>query len=150
MDNAEVEKAVLIGLDIDPTDIDIKRVRSRIEIALLNLTMGLVYIPFEELRKEAYDLMPQFRIDNEHVAKLVKLWPERFVGFGSIDVCKGKRYIERTVRKIKKLGLKGVKVLPTAQFFHPVLDRELVDLLFSLCEKEKLAVIYHTGCDVGA
>lgn len=150
MDEADVEKAVLLGLDIDPADVDIKRVRERIEVMLLNLTMGLIFVQFDELRKEAYDVMPSFRIDNEYVAKLVNLWPGRFVGFGSVDVCKGERYIERAVKKIKKLGLKGVKVLPTAQFFNPVLDRELVDLLFYLCEREKLAVIYHTGCDVGA
>ena len=150
MDEANVERAVLIGLDIDPADIENKRVRERIEMTLLNLTMGLIFVQFDELRKEAYDVMPSFRTENEHVARLVKLWPERFVGFGSVDVCKGQHYIEKTIRKIKKLGLKGVKVLPTAQFFNPVLDRELVDLLFSLCEKENLAVIYHTGCDVGA
>ncbi len=150
MDKAEVERGVLVGLDINPADIDKKRVRERIEAALLNLTMGLIFIQFEELRKEAYDLMPKFRTENEYVAKLVKMWPERFVGFGSVDVCRGKQYIERTIRKIKRLGLKGVKVLPTAQFFNPVLDKEVVDTLFYLCEMENLAVIYHTGCDVGA
>ncbi len=150
MDEADIERAVLIGLDIDPADVENKRVRERIEATLLNLTMGLIFVQFDELKKEAYDFMPSFRTENEHVAKLVKLWPERFVGFGSVDVCKGQSYIEKTIRKIKKLRLKGVKVLPTAQFFNPALDRELVDLLFSLCEKENLAVIYHTGCDVGA
>jgi len=150
MDEADVEKAVLLALDIDPSDLNIRRVRARVEDALLNLTMGFVFISFEELEKQAYELMPQFRTENEYVAKLARLWPDRFVGFGSVDVCKGERYVAKTLKKIKRLKLKGVKVLPTAQFFNPSLDRGIVDAVFRFCERENLIVIYHTGCDVGA
>jgi len=87
------------------------------------------------------------RIDNEQVAGFVKRHPDRFVGFGSIDLSKSQTYVEEKIREIDRLNLKGIKLIPTLQFFNPVTVKKNMEKLFEYCEKKEKIITYHTGCD---
>lgn len=87
------------------------------------------------------------RTGNEQVADLVKRHPDRFVGFGSINLSKSQTYVEEKIREIDRLRLKGVKLMPTLQFFNPVLVKKNMETLFEYCEKKGKILTCHTGCD---
>ena len=58
------------------------------------------------------------RLSNEYVAQAVADFPDRFVGFGSVDPLKGDEAV-RGLDRIHELGLRGVKFHPSIQRFAP-------------------------------
>jgi len=87
------------------------------------------------------------RTDNEQVADFVKRHPDRFVGFGSTNLSKSQAYVEEKIREIDRLNLKGIKLIPTFQFFNPVTAKKNIEKLFEYCEKKGKIITSHTGCD---
>jgi len=65
-----------------------------------------------------------------------------------VDICKGKRYVEEELHEIRDLGLQGVKLIPTMQFFDPSTSKD-VRRVWRFCEKEDMIITHHTGCDPG-
>ena len=143
MDKAGVDTAVLLALDVDPTDLGRPITKEMIHNRLLDMYFFDVKRVMEELKV----FLELARIDNEQVADFVKRHPDRFVGFGSIDLSKGQAYVEEKVREIDRLNLKGIKLIPTLQFFNPVTAKKNVEKLFEYCEKKRKIVTCHTGCD---
>jgi predicted TIM-barrel fold metal-dependent hydrolase len=80
-------------------------------------------------------------LSNELVAGLVKRFPGRFVGFGSVDPHRPDAALR--VRRLPDLGLLGLKLHPTMQGFDPSSD--LAMHIFEAAADAGLAVITHTG-----
>jgi predicted TIM-barrel fold metal-dependent hydrolase len=82
------------------------------------------------------------RLSNEYVAQAVRDFPDRFVGFGSVDPLQLDKALQG-VDRIKELGLKGVKFHPSIQRFAP--DDERYWPIFGRCEELGLIGLFHTG-----
>ena len=143
MDKAGVDIAVLLALDVDPNDLDRPNVKEMIHNRLLEMYFFDVKKVMEELKV----FLEIARTDNEQIAGLVKRHPDRFVGFGSINLSKSQAYVEEKIREVDGLNLKGVKLIPTLQFFNPDKVRKNMEKLFEYCEKKGKIVTCHTGCD---
>lgn len=140
---AKVDLGVLLALDVDPSDLDRLEVRNLISQRCLNLYVWNASQVIEEIK----GLLRRIRIENELIAALVKSYPQKFVGFGSINLSKSQTYVEEKIREIDKLGLRGIKLIPTLQFFNPLKVRKKMEMVFEYCEKNEKIVMFHTGCD---
>jgi hypothetical protein len=156
MDKAGVDKATLLAIDCDEEDFDKfisqEDLKVAVEEALTDynpwffrgywLSMGL-----EDLRKLGKNILRIIKTPNKKVFEYTKRYPERFVGFGSVNPNKSEDYVKDKLREIKGYGFKGVKLLPTIQFFNP--KDEKMTQIYEFAEKEKLIMLIHTGCDPG-
>jgi predicted TIM-barrel fold metal-dependent hydrolase len=82
-------------------------------------------------------------VGNDYVASIVQRYPEQFMGFASVDPWKGKMAIQELERSVKDLGLKGLKLHPTAQAFFPN-DIQFYPLWEKAAELE-IPVLFHSG-----
>jgi hypothetical protein len=69
-------------------------------------------------------------IPNEFVAKVCRDYPDRFIGFASVDPLEGENAICELERAVSEYGLSGLKFHPRLQGFAPNDER-----LFPLLEK---------------
>ncbi len=143
MDEAGVANAVLLAIDVDPSDLERPTTKETIHNRLLEMYFFDVKRVIEELKF----FLEVAKTGNEQVADLVKKNPGRFIGFGSINLSKSQTYVEERIREIDNLRLEGVKLIPTLQFFNPVAVKKKMDTLFEYCEKKGKFVLCHTGCD---
>lgn len=130
MDEAGVDVAVMFAVELDPEG----------------------YEKFMEgwsphRRSAARMILRTVNTPNEEVARYVELSGGRVVGLGSINPHVGGEELERRVGELKDLGFRGIKLLPTIQFFNPA--EEAYDPLFKAAEREGLIVVIHSGCDPG-
>jgi predicted TIM-barrel fold metal-dependent hydrolase len=82
-------------------------------------------------------------VTNDEVAEIVRRYPDRFIGFASVDPWKGRRALAEIERAIVDLGLKGVKFHPSIQAFSPHDPR-----FYPLYEKISalgVPALFHTG-----
>ena len=80
-------------------------------------------------------------LSNELVAGVVKQFPGRFVGFGSVDP--HRHDAAERIRRLPDLGLLGLKLHPTMQGFDPSSDHAMRFL--EAAAESRLAVITHAG-----
>ena len=162
MDRAGVEYGVLLGLDLSTDPLKRRSVREKLRKRFYS-SSWLAYRPelwrifptggsvedavrrFFEMLRESY---PEAKVSNREVAELAELSGGRLVAFGSVNVGMGSRYVREKLREIDELNLKGIKVLPTLQFFNPARDKAF-KLVLEYCEKNRRMLVYHTGCDPG-
>ncbi|MFQ5710732.1 MAG: amidohydrolase family protein [Candidatus Geothermarchaeales archaeon] len=144
MDRAEVSQGVLLAMDVDPKRLDLEEIRG---VVLQRLLDSYVW-DAPRVEGEMRRILSLAKVTNSAVAEMVDRHPKRFIGFGSVDVTKGKQYVREKLNEIKGLNLRGVKISPTLQFFNPVRSKES-RLLWRLCEGEGLIITCHTGCDPG-
>ena len=78
---------------------------------------------------------------NSFIATQVRLYPDRFIGFGSLHP--DSEDLLGDVEHLIDAGLKGVKLHPDIQNFK--VDDPKVLKIFELCEKNSLPVLLHTG-----
>jgi predicted TIM-barrel fold metal-dependent hydrolase len=143
MDKAGVDVAVLLALDVDSNAVNRPKIKRLIHDRLLDM----FFFDVKKVTEELKVFLELARIENGQVADLVKRHPDRFVGFGSIDLSKSQAYVEEKIREIDRLNLKGIKLIPTLQFFNPVKVKKNIEKLFEYCEKKEKIITYHTGCD---
>jgi len=143
MDRADVDVAVLLALDVDSNDLERPNIKEMVHKRLLDM----YFFDVKKVVGELKVFLEIARTDNEQVAGLVKRHPDRFVGFGSINLSKSQVYVEEKIREIDRLDLKGIKLIPTLQFFNPVMVKKNIEKLFEYCEKKRKIVTCHTGCD---
>lgn len=143
MDKAGVDVSVLLALDVDPYGLD----RPNIKETIRNRLLDMYFFDAKKVMEELKVLLEIARTDNERVAGFVKRHPDRFVGFGSINLSKSQGYVEEKIKEIDRLNLKGIKLIPTLQFFNPVKVKKNMEKLFEYCEKKGKIVTCHTGCD---
>lgn len=83
------------------------------------------------------------RVPNEFVAKYIEGYPDRMVGFASVDPNKGKVAVADLEHAVRDLGLRGLKLHPMAQGFYPS-DKRFYPL-WEKCVELKIPVQFHTG-----
>jgi predicted TIM-barrel fold metal-dependent hydrolase len=82
------------------------------------------------------------RVANEFVAKIAEQYPDRIIGFASVDPHK-KNAVKDLVRAIRELKLRGLKLHPQVQAFEPN-DRAYYPL-YSKCVELDVPITFHTG-----
>ena len=78
---------------------------------------------------------------NSFIASEVALFPDRFIGFGSLHP--DSETLEADAEHLIELDLKGVKLHPDIQNFR--VDDPKVIKIFEICNTKKLPVLLHTG-----
>ncbi len=160
-EEAGLEKGILLAVDVDPSRLRSWRIRRRLWKRIRNSQTlhsphaahllgrwASLTTSSKAVEKLAQEVMPRVRTENAAVARLVERYPNLFVGFGSVDPTRGSRYVKQKLKKIASLRLRGIKLLPTVQFFNPSRERG-VELVAEFCEKNRMAILFHTGCDPG-
>jgi len=82
-------------------------------------------------------------VPNDYIAEYVKRDLNRLIGFMSIDP-NDSDCIHELERCKNDLGLKGIKLAPIYQDFHP-LDRELAYPIYKKAQDLKLPILFHMG-----
>jgi predicted TIM-barrel fold metal-dependent hydrolase len=80
---------------------------------------------------------------NDYTASIVQRYPDRFLGFASVDPHKGKAAVLEMERSVKELGLRGLKLHPISQAFFPNDIRFYP--LWQKCAELGVPVLFHTG-----
>jgi predicted TIM-barrel fold metal-dependent hydrolase len=86
-------------------------------------------------------------VPNTHVADLVRQYPDRIIGFCSVDPSMGQEAIKALEHAVGELGLSGLKLDATKQRFNPT-ERRYYDL-YARAEELGLPVTFHTGWSPG-
>lgn len=148
MADANIGAAVLLSADTDPCDLDKEDVRKKV-MALYRGGLLEGVLPFDALIETMRKgVRSPSHIGPENLVDLIARYPDRFVGFGSVDLCKSQVYVETKLNEIKALGLSGLKLYPFSQFFNPG-ESSNMELLCEFCEKNGLIISCHTGCAPG-
>ncbi|MBF6590081.1 MAG: amidohydrolase [Ktedonobacterales bacterium] len=82
-------------------------------------------------------------LKNDTVAEIVRRFPQRFIGFASVDPHKGERAIHEIERAVREQGLAGAKFHPGIQAFYPN-DRQFSRLFEKIAELG-IPALFHTG-----
>ena len=82
-------------------------------------------------------------VGNDYIASVARQYPDRFIGFASVDPWKGALAIQELERSVKELGLRGLKLHPTTQAFFPN-DAHFYPL-WKKCAELSIPVLFHTG-----
>lgn len=106
-----------------------------------NMVSKAVICPVEQF------LSVENRLGNDIIYESINKYPERFIGFGTVSPWYGERAIDE-IRRIKKLGFKGIKLHPFYQGF--LLNDEIVYPIIEECERYGLIVLFHTGTPVSS
>lgn len=115
-------------------------VRAMDEVARLYEEMDIVGVLLAWDAETATGLPP---LTNDEVAAIVKTYPNRFIGFASVDPWKGKRAIDEMERAITELGMSGAKFHPGIQAFYPN-DQQFYPLYKKISELQ-VPALFHTG-----
>ena len=83
-----------------------------------------------------------FVVPNEYVASYVSRFPDRFVGFGGIDLAE-EGAPEEVERCAQDLGLRGLKIGPVYQGVHPLDERALP--VYERAQSLGLPIVWHQG-----
>ncbi len=87
-------------------------------------------------------------VPNDHIADLVKQYPERLIGFCCVDPHMGDAAIKELERSVQVLGLRGLGEMDgTKQDFIPP-DPKYYPL-FDRCQELDIPVVFHTGNSPG-
>lgn len=81
-------------------------------------------------------------VTNDFVAACVRDHPDTFLGFASVDPHKADAVVELE-RAIRTLGLRGLKLHPSAQGFRP--DDRMLDPIWDAAQSLGIPVTVHTG-----
>ena len=82
-------------------------------------------------------------VTNDFVAGCARDHPDAFLGFASVDPLKGGAAVAELERSVRDLGLRGLKVHPTAQAFRP--DDQRFYPLWETAAGLGIPVTVHTG-----
>lgn len=155
MKRAGVDYAVLLAIDADPMDVEKPEIKSKLRKRHLDSFLGFDVLRLSSIEdeikrffEEVVNSYPDIKTSNQEIANLVKHNPKKFVGFGSVNPNKDEKYVETKLEEISRLGLKGVKMLPTLQLFSPIENKNF-ERICEYCEKNEKVLLYHTGCDPG-
>jgi uncharacterized protein len=82
-------------------------------------------------------------VTNDFVASCVERHPDAFIGFASVDPWQGLAAVAELRRAVSDLGLRGLKLHPSAQAFAPD-DQRFYDL-YAACVDLEIPALFHTG-----
>lgn len=148
LQEAGISHAVILATDTDPADVDRPEIRAKLEANYSRSALAH-RLPFPQmLRQIRASLYSPTHVTNLDVADWVQDYPDRLIGFGSVNLSKSRDYVAAKIEEVHRLGLRGFKLLPYSQFFNPA-ENDNIDLLFDYCRQEKAIVLTHTGCGAG-
>jgi uncharacterized protein len=81
-------------------------------------------------------------VPNDFVADYVKGHPDKLIGFTSIDPNESD-YMDELHRSVEDLGLRGVKLGPIYQNYHPMDERARP--VYEYCQTSMLPILIHQG-----
>jgi hypothetical protein len=84
-----------------------------------------------------------FERSNDYIAKAATAHPDRIIGFCRLDPNTGDSAVKELERSVKELGLRGLKLHPSAQNF--TLDGPELFLLCAAIQDMKVPVVLDTG-----
>ncbi|MBN2283067.1 MAG: amidohydrolase [Deltaproteobacteria bacterium] len=85
----------------------------------------------------------RYRVPNDLVARTVEKYPDRFIGFASVDPHKGLPALDELERAVKELGLKGLKLLPHLLKCAP--NDPIMYPVYEVAQDLQIPVLFHTG-----
>ncbi len=154
LDEAGVDRAVLLSIEINEDDFDKYMKYIDLEEARSYFWYFWRVIPFRDedvVKRYLLDLGRQIHslvnTPEEEVKEFLDRYPDRIVGFGSVNPNKDKEHIKNKFKKIKEYGFKGIKLLPNYQFFNP--QEEKMSFIYEYAEKEDLVILMHMGLGMG-
>ncbi|MBL7225802.1 MAG: amidohydrolase [Desulfobacteraceae bacterium] len=148
MREAGVTHGVILATDTDPSDVDRPEIKEQLRKAYSSSPQSH-RAPFESVLKHIRaSLYSHTHVTDQDVADWVEDYPDILIGFGSVNLSKGRAYVKKKLEEIDRLKLRGVKLLPHSQFFNPS-ENENVDLLFEYCRQTGAIVLSHSGCGPG-
>jgi predicted TIM-barrel fold metal-dependent hydrolase len=146
--NAGVSHAVILATDTDPSDMDRPAIVEKLRKSYSSAVQSHRVPVDKMLGHIRASLYSPSHVTNYDVADWVQDYPEILIGFGSVNLSRSTDYVREKLDEIRKLGLKGIKLLPYSQFFDPS-DNDNVDVLFEYCRETGAIVLSHTGCGAG-
>ncbi|HDP79384.1 MAG TPA: amidohydrolase [Spirochaetes bacterium] len=84
-----------------------------------------------------------YLVSNDLVASFVARYPDRFIGFASVDPHKGEAGVKELRRAVKELGMKGLKLLPHLVDLYPNDPKNYP--LYETAREFGIPVLFHTG-----
>lgn len=82
------------------------------------------------------------KVANEYVAKIADRYPDRVIGFASVDPHK-KSAVKDLDHAVRELKLRGLKLHPQAQAFEP--NDRAYHPIYSKCVELNVPITFHTG-----
>lgn len=142
VERSGIDVGVLLAIDVDDSVLADERFRGEIFEKLVNCDVWDVRVV-----DRIAEILRLAKIGNDVVASLARRYPNKFVAVGSVNVSKGDKYVERKLVELSNPEFKGVKLLPTLQFFDPEKKPKPLIKLLKHCERHGRFVVFHTGCD---
>lgn len=146
MNKAKISKAVILALDLDPNILE-TNITLREEI-IDDLFAYSFFIDHYNIIGMMKKILEVGNTPNELVAKIVNHHPSCFIGFGSINPSKDRKYVKSKLKEIIDLGLCGIKLIPTLQFFNPKKNKNMKSI-FTFARRNDLTLLIHLGQDPG-
>lgn len=83
---------------------------------------------------------------NNYIAQVANKYPDRFIGFASVNPWYGQDSVKELERAISDLGLRGLKLHPSLQGFHA--NDRIVYPLIEFASQRSIPVYIHSGTPV--
>lgn len=80
-------------------------------------------------------------VPNEYVSRYVKRFPNRLIGFASVDPSRPQEAIDDLRRAHGELGLRGLSVWPAAQDFHPASSAAM--RVYTEAQRLHMPILFH-------
>ncbi|MHA1975042.1 MAG: amidohydrolase family protein [Candidatus Hodarchaeales archaeon] len=159
MEEAGVRISVLLGLDLDKNVLK-DDLKLKDEVVDDLYAYSIMIDPYRIL-----DVMERVLeigdTPNSLINDLVKKYPDKFMGYGSINPRRSTKEVKNLIKDIDNYNLSGIKLLPTLQFFKPgdikerilsrtqrMIDKNL-NLIFKFSKKKDIPILIHPGKDPG-
>ncbi len=133
----------------DPKDVEFRRQALGLykagPAALRHIHNQMNYAGIDRLVLLPLDLTTQLGqpvVSNEEIQQLVRLDPERFIGFASVDPYREDAHAVLE-HAFNALGLAGVKLHPSRQKFFP--NDPLLFPLYEICVHYNKPILFHAG-----
>ncbi len=84
-----------------------------------------------------------FSRSNDLIARAVKEYPDRLIGFARINPHRGEKAVQELIRAKEKLELKGVKLHPTMEIFPA--NGRIVHPIMRAATQLQIPVVFHSG-----
>ncbi len=85
---------------------------------------------------------------NEFVARQMERYPDRIIGFASVNPNDGSMAVDLLRRGVERLGLRGLKLHPSMQRFKDS-DYDLLNPIIRMAEKLDIPVLFHCWARFG-
>lgn len=83
------------------------------------------------------------KVPNDYVAEVVKKYPDKFIGFASVDPLGGMKSIHELDEAVNKLELRGLKMLPS--YAHCACNDTRVFTIYERAQELDIPVLLHMG-----